>query len=58
MKEKRMSIELFSKLLQNDSNQEGMLALLRELTKVKETRTLSDGIPEPGPMGTWAGWSL
>ena len=58
MKEKQMSIELFHKLLQSDSKDEGILALLQQLTKVKETRTLADGIPDPGPMGTWAGWSL
>ncbi len=53
-----LTIETFNKLLKNDKESSALILVLQKLTEVKQTDKLALGIPEPGPLGTWAGWSL
>lgn len=54
MDDKKMTIALFHQLLQGDQDEDnGLLSVLRSLTNVQDTESLST---KPGPMGTWAAW--
>lgn len=55
---KNLTIDRFNKLMNNGNGENALVQVLQKLTEVKQTDKLAAGIPNPGPLGAWSGWSL
>jgi hypothetical protein len=52
-----VNIEVFQRLLESDSQEEGLLEAILRLGTIDDTDELTNAVKGARPLGSWTGWS-